>query len=396
MYLLDKKAEDLLSKIAFAQQKISEIKSPNTVLTSYIEPLQRWTDSLKNRVEQAKAEFNLFVQTSHFNQSESIQESHQRRLLAAILRDFEDIERRIRLGLDTFLPLIPIWNNQKNDKGTKQHHKLLMRFVSDMTELSHIDGQIMAIIGEGYACLPIEWEQRKHVIFGTYSEVTDLPKYVLLAHEIGHVFLHRNEYEISSNVIPQVLRKLSQNRPATINQNSFEQARYIWAQHWIPEFVSDCFAVKTLGPAFLRQFMLIALNSQPDLVEVSHPPSNLRMKFMVDILRSLNLSGFDINNYQNLWDSYALTVSTPNSLFIIDEEVVSTAFDCITATIIPTQIEDKWDEILKAKKSLEEGEVPNQDLISSISALAMEENGGDLMQINNEVLKRHSGNSDVS
>ena len=397
MYLLDQKAEDLLSKITFAEQTINELKLPDPVLASYIKPLQIWTASLRNRVEQAKAEFTLFAQSSNFSQSEPLQESHQRRLLAAILRDFEDIERRIRIGLDTFLPLIPIWNNQKDSKETKQHHELLMHFVNDVMQLSHIDGQIMTIIGESYACLPIEWVQtRKHVIFGTYSEIKNLHKSVLLAHEIGHVFYHKNDYEISSNVTPQVLRKLSQNRPPNIDQNNFDYALYVWARHWIPEFVADCFAVKTLGPAFVLQFMLIALDSQPNRVEPTHPPSNLRIKFMVDILQTLNLSDIKVNNYQNLWDSYAHTVSTPNSLFIVDDEVVTTALDCINSTVTLTPIEDKWAEILEARKALEKGTVPNQDLVSIISALAMEENRVDSTLINKELLERHSSNSNVS
>ncbi len=396
MYLLDQKANDLLSKIAFAQQVISEIKAPDEVLQSYTEPLESWTTILSSRVEQAKAEFALFTQAAHFSQSGSVQESHERRLLAAILRDYEDIERRLRIGLDTFLPLIPVWNNQKQSQETKFHHELLKRFVSDVMQLGHVDGRIMTIVGESYACLPIEWEDRKHVIFGTYSEIRNLHKAVLLAHEIGHVFYHKNEREISSGITPRVLRELHQSMPPNLDQSVFDQASFIWAQHWIPEFVADCFAVRTLGPAFLLQFMLIALNSQPNRIETTHPPSNLRVKFMTDTLQSLNLPNIDINSYQTLWDSYAHTVSTPNSVFVVDDQVTKTAYDHINASIIPTCIDQKWPEILEAKKAIETGTVPNQDLVSTISALAMDESGIDLTAINQELLKRYSGNSNIS
>jgi hypothetical protein len=396
MYLLDQKANDLLSKITFAQQVISEVKAPDEVLLSYTEPLQRWTDSLRSRVQQAKAEFALFTQAAHFSQSGSIQETHERRLLAAILRDYEDIDRRLRIGLDTFLPLIPVWNNQKQSQETRFHHELLKQFVSDVLRLGHVDGHIMTIVGESYACLPIEWEERKHVIFGTYSEIKNLHKSVLLAHEIGHVFYHKNEREISSDITPKVLRELSQRMPPNLDQSVFDQASFIWAQHWIPEFVADCFAVRTLGPAFLLQFMLIALNSQPNRIETTHPPSNLRVKFMADTLQSLNLPNIDINSYRALWDSYAHTVSTPNSVFVIDDQVTQTAYDCINSTVIPTCIDQEWPEILEARKAIGKGMVPNQDLIPTISALAMDESDIDLTVINQELLKRYSSNSNVS
>ena len=216
----------------------------------------------------------------------------------------------------------------------------------------------------------------------------------VLAHEIGHVFYHKNEREISSDITPRVLRELSQSIPPNSDQNVFDQASFIWAQHWIPEFVADCFAVKTLGPAFLLQFMLIALNSQPNRIETTHPPSNLRIKFMTDTLQSLNLPNIDINSYQAIWDSYANTVSAPNSIFVVDDQVIKTAYDCVNSTIIPTCIDEKWGEILDARKAIEKGAVPNQDLVPTICALAMDESGIDLTT-NQELLKRYSSNSFV-
>ena len=141
--------------------------------------------------------------------------------------------------------------------------------------------------------------------------------------------------------------------------------------------------------------MLIALNSQPNRIETTHPPSNLRIKFMTDTLQSLNLPNIDINNYQALWDSYANTVSAPNSIFVVDDQVTKTAYDCVNSTIIPTRIDEKWAEILDARKAFEKGEVPNQDLVPTICALAMDESGIDLTTINQELLKRYSSNSNV-
>jgi hypothetical protein len=80
---------------------------------------------------------------------------------------------------------------------------------------------------------------------------------------------------------------------------------------------------------------------------------------------------------------------------MVDDEVTKTAFDCINSTIIPTCIDVKWAKILEAKKAIEKGAVPNQDLVSTISALAMEDSGVNLTEINKELLKRYSSNSNV-
>ncbi|MDR2720566.1 MAG: hypothetical protein LBC03_07180 [Nitrososphaerota archaeon] len=383
----------------FAKQIIKGIETPDEILSSYTEPLQNWLSLLCTRVEQAEADFAQFVQVSHFNQSVPLKENSHRGLLAAILRDYEDIENRIAIELDTFLPLISVWNNQKRSSETRLHHDLLKTFVSDVLKLGNINGYIMTIVGEGYACLPIKWDERKHVIFGTYSEMKNLQKSVLLAHEIGHVFYHKNENEIASNITSKVLRQLIESMPLNVDQTVFERARYIWAQHWIPEFVSDCFAVRLMGPAFLLQFMLLAINSQPNSINSTHPPSNLRVKFMVDTLQSLNLSNSNIGHYQALWDSYAHSVSVPNSVFLVDEEVTKTAFDSINSVMLPTCVDEKWVEILEAKKTIEANMVPTADLVSNICALAMveEHNKGDvdLAMISQALLKRYAHDSNV-
>jgi hypothetical protein len=396
MFLLDQKASDVETRIAFAKETISRINSPDDVLSTYLEPLVRWLDVLANSVRQAKANFQDFVRDSSFAQEGFLREEPYRGLLTAILRDFEDIETSLYLNLDTFLPLIIVWKSEKNNADTKRDHKLLMRFISDLLQLCHISESMMGIIGEDYACLPLEWAPvRKHVVFGTYSEIQNLRKWVLLAHELGHVHYHQISERINSSVTPQVIRILNQNRPTNFDPRDFESAIYAWTQHWIPEFVSDCYAVKTFGPAFITQFMVIALDSQPNHVEPTHPPPNLRLRFMMTLLDDLHLSDVDVDTYRRTWQSYAHTVSRPSSLFIVNEEVVAAALSGVDSVVTEKPIKDKWPDILEARKAISEGAVPQQDLISTISALAISEPNYDNPSLYGELLKRYSSNSYV-
>jgi hypothetical protein len=396
MFLLDQKASDVETRIAFAKQTISRISSPDDVLSTYLEPLVCWLDVLGNSVRQAKANFQDFVRDSSFAQEGYLREEPYRGLLSAILRDFEDIETSLYLNLETFLPLIIVWKSERNDTDTKQDHRLLMRFISDLLRMCHISESMMGIIGEDYACLPLEWAPvRKHVIFGTYSEIQNLRKWVLLAHELGHVHYHQISDRINSSVTPHVIRILNENRPPNFDQRDFEAVIFAWTRHWIPEFVSDCYAVKTLGPAFISQFMVIALDSQPNHVEPTHPPPNLRLKFMMSVLDELNLSDVDVDLYRRIWQSYAHTVSRPSSLFIVNEEVVAAALSGVESIVTERPIEKKWPDIVEARKAISEGAIPQQDLVSTISALAISEPGYDNSSLYGELLKRCSSNSYV-
>jgi hypothetical protein len=394
MFFLDQKANDIISKIEFAKEAIRKVKSPDSVLQTYIEPLASWLDILRNRVEQAKVNFAEFVRDASFAQDGYLRDETQRRLLAVILRDFEDIERRLYLSVDTFLPLILVWNSQKSRRETKRQHKLLMHFIADLLHFCHISESMMGIIGEDYACLPLEWAQtRRHVVFGTYSEIQNLRKWVLLAHELGHAYYYQNEARINSNVTPEVIRRLNENRPTNLDQREFESTIYTWAQHWIPEFVSDCFAAKTLGPAFIGQFMVTVLDSQPNHVEMTHPPPNLRVMFMMNILDTLNLSDIDISSYRNIWQSYAHSVSRPSSLFIVHEDVVTTALRGIDSIVTEKPIENKWADILETKKAISRGLIPDHDLVSTISALAISEPNLNYSPLYKALLKRYASNS---
>jgi hypothetical protein len=397
MSLLNKKANDIFSKIAFAKERIEKIRLPDSILETYIEPLTSWLDTLRERAERAKNDFEQFVCSTDFAEEQYLREEPQRRLLADILRDFEDIERRLYIGVDTFLPLIVVWRSQRKEKEIKQQHGLLACFLADLLELSHISEPMMVIMGETYECLPIEWGQTiKHVVFGPYSEIQNLRKWVILAHELGHAYFDLNAERFSSALFAQVIRKLIEVRPINVEQIELESTIYAWTRNWIPELVSDSFAVKTLGPAFVTQFMVTVLDSQPNRLEFTHPPPGLRVRCMLNTLESLNLSDINVSSYRNIWQSYCFTTSRPSSLYIVHEEVVRTAMDGIDSIVQEKPIENKWSDILNAKKALSHGSVPAQDVLSVVSALAIAEPSVQADQIYKALLERHSSNPNAS
>jgi hypothetical protein len=193
-----------------------------------------------------------------------------------------------------------------------------------------------------------------------------------------------------------VIRKLIEVRPINVEQIELESTIYAWTRNWIPELVSDSFAVKTLGPAFVTQFMVTVLDSQPNRLEFTHPPPGLRVRCMLNTLESLNLSDINVSSYRNIWQSYCFTTSRPSSLYIVHEEVVRTAMDGIDSIVQEKPIENKWSDILNAKKALSHGSVPAQDVLSVVSALAIAEPSVQADQIYKALLERHSSNPNAS
>ncbi len=396
MSLLNQKANDIFSKIAFAKERLQRIRSPDRILETYIEPLVRWLETLRQRAERAKNDFEEFVQDADFVEEQYLREEPQRRLLVDILRNFEDIERRLYIGVDTFMPLILVWRSQRKEKETRKQHGLLGDFLSELSLLSGISEPMMVVMGEAYECLPVEWgETVKHVVFSPYSEIQNLHKWVILAHELGHAYFDLNAERFSSGLFTQVVRKLVEVRPINVDQRELESTIYAWTRNWIPELASDCFAVKTLGPSFVNQFVVTVLDSQPNRIRSTHPPPGLRVRCMLDTLESLNLAGADVDSYRNKWQSYCFTTSRPSSLYIVHEDVVRTVVEGIDSIVQEKPIENKWPDIVDADKALSLGSVPDQDLLSIVSALAIGEPSKHVFQIYKTLLERHSCNSNV-
>jgi len=395
MLLVNQKASDLFSKINFTREEIAKIKSPDEVLSNYLEDLKTWLDQLENQVMKNQEEFKRFVTTTNFMEKDYLKDEPQRKLLADILRACREVERHFYLGVDAFLPLISVWSHQRSDEDTRRQHKLLVSFIQDLLKLSNIPEVTMAILGETHACLPLYWgKTTRHIVFATLSEIKNLRRWGLLAHEMGHAFYDLHFEEFYSDVIPQVIRKLAETKPINIEQSEFEATIYIWATKWIPELVADCFAVKNMGPSFLRQFMLIALDSEPDRVEPSHPPTNLRVKFMIDVLESLELFDVKVESYRNIWGAYSCSISRPSSRYILNEEVVNEALNRINFIVRDSPVKNKWNEIFEARELLSQGMMPNKDLISIVSAAALVDPTIDLYPIYETLLERYASNHD--
>lgn len=396
MLLIDQKADVLLSKISFAEKRIKELDSLDKISETYIEGLTNRLNALKDQIITAQSEFREFIEETSFVESDHLRATPQRELLKDVLRTYEEIEQSFYLGVDTFLPLIPIWIHQRNDKNTKRQHGLLVDFVQRLVKLSAIPEDIMTIIGEAYECLPLYWgNATKHVIFITYSEIESLRRWVLLTHEVGHAFYDLHFQDFNSSVIPQVMRKLFERRPLNITQREYESIVYIWTRKWIPELVSDCFSVKTLGPPYAIQFMLMVLDSEPDRIDISHPPDNLRINFMMDLLESMALPDFYVDFHRGVWNSYSRSITRPSSQYILDEEVVETALSGIDAVVRDVPVRSKWTEILSAREALSGGNVPEEDLVPIIAATALLDSTFNLDQIYERLLERHASSRDA-
>jgi len=394
MFLVNQKSAVLSSKIAFAEKRLGTISFPDNTLEAYIKDLADWLNELKDNVRIAQNEFREFLERTNFSEDAYLQTEPQRRLLEDLLRTYEGIETSFYLGVDAFLPLIPVWINQRRDETTKREHKLLIDFIQELLQLLGIPREMMAIFGESHACLPLSWRNlMRYVVFATYSEIENLRRWVILTHEIGHIFYDLHSEEFKSSVIPQVMRKLVETKPPNIGQRELEDIIYIWTDKWIPELACDCFSVKTIGPPYAVQFMVMALNSKPDYPYESHPPMTLRVDFMMDILESLALPEFDVAFHRDVWNSYSRSVTQPSSRYILHEEVTKAALSGINEIVGAASVERGWNDVLATRQDLSNGKVPDKNLVSIVSAMALLEPTINLEQVYRFLLERHAPSS---
>jgi hypothetical protein len=148
------------------------------------------------------------------------------------------------------------------------------------------------------------------VIFVPLGESEFLLHLPDLFHEIGHAVISKREdnlklkelnekYKEIINIITKHYQKLITEK---IRESGPEEIKLIiqhvhqqWKNYWIDEFLSDLFALYTLGPAFARAHLHLVTKRSKDIFAFSailpqtHPSDDSRMKML---LIGLNIIGF--------------------------------------------------------------------------------------------------------
>jgi len=281
------------------------------------------------------------------------------------------------MKMEQILSQMSIWESQR--KGTSilsNKHKALEKFGNEMCNVMKITTPVISNFGTEFRSIPCE-----SFTFHLAGYITNLPETIanqidgwpILAHELGHVYHHENYAQIKENInnpLELQIRKLG------IPKEDADEMIDIWNGHWIPELVSDVIATLILGPAYVEKVVVDAFGMAPTEFSPppdSHPPWKIRVDLILEVIRKLNLTDYEIHEKMFLWKEYkeifAEKIDPKVLNLFINGQTVQKASDLITSSIQIAPIKNIWENVLAIKNG---SSIENHSMLDLISMYFLE------------------------
>ncbi len=219
-------------------------------------------------------------------------------ILTSLLRNIRTIEEDIKLSIEYASRYTHLWSAQRCDTVFRYPHIALDHFITGTLSLLGIDSNefTIPVFFDEPGCSPnlylpdLAGNKCCHAIWLPSTARKTLCSWVLLSHEVGHIYYDHMKgkiglaYQPIEDSIGNLIRTMDADKGAGLKAK-MEDA---W-ENWLPELFSDFVAVKCMGLAYIQESMTHWFDHELysfDL-ELTHPPNGYRLEFMIKTLESI-------------------------------------------------------------------------------------------------------------
>ncbi|MDL1957588.1 MAG: hypothetical protein LWW95_11190 [Candidatus Desulfofervidus auxilii] len=228
-------------------------------------------------------------------------------------------------------------------KVSRRYLSLADEYIDLMSKEMGFPKNLLFILtpGNSYATIPI-LEEKISVIMLPFTNLTKPWKWVLLSHELGHIYFRYSRKNIIMKTLPIIEEKL---RESIYEKEGIKNYIKLWSRYWLEEIVSDIIATGLCGPAFLKMLILEAIEHDPTHVHASHPPLDIRALAQIEYMCLVKAPNKLIQTMKNAWKKFRSGVKEASSLpEYMNEELVKRILPPL-ADIIPRPfIVSNWDK----------------------------------------------------
>jgi len=150
-----------------------------------------------------------------------------------------------------------------------------------------------------YASLPIP-NVKVFIIILPLTNLAKPWKWVLLSHELGHLYYQLHRDEILTTALPAIEEELRD----SIRDKEIRIYMDLWCKYWLQEIVSDIVAVGLCGPAYLKMLVMEATEPKPARVYASHPPLDARARAQIKYLQLIGAPEELTRTIERVWKEY--------------------------------------------------------------------------------------------
>lgn len=255
---------------------------------------------------------------------------------------------------------------QWRDPDLKFSNSVIDQYLKELCKMSQLNqNEIIHIISHSYSCLPLGEIPFYPVFIPAYD--LESPNYWgILAHELGHIYYETRKEQIQRNLLPQINQIVRKEVSKLVSDAeaypTSRDAAFTWIRWWTPEYFSDCFATRILGPAYLALSNIELFIESTEEIETfppSHPPTRTRISFCLETLRKLNLDEMQsyIEHLEHEFKEIAMLPTTETEIsrkleIFTHPNILSQCFRLIEEAVDVFSIRELWPEVLSALEKL--------------------------------------------
>jgi len=287
-------------------------------------------------------------------------------LYTRILFELRSIKHVIYL-LHTIYGLVTLREKVKK-KVSQKYLSLANKYIDLMSKELDFPKNLLLILtpGNSYATLPI-LEEEIGVIMLPLTNLTKPWKWVLLSHELGHIYFRYSRKNILMKTLPIIEEKL---RESMHEKEDIKNYIELWSRYWLKEIVSDIIATGLCGPAYFKMLILEAIEHEPTHVYTSHPPLDIRALAQIEYTYLAKAPNKLMQIMKNVWGKFRISIKETSPLpEYINEELVKRILPPLVDIIPRPFIVSNWDEFEKIMYDLPK--IKDEDIRFVIPAMAL-------------------------
>jgi len=280
MSLIEKKISRLQSKISLLKSLLKDPNIPKSIQTG----IQNVLDEVENEIQESKTIYTL-TQTL----------PAKGWILRWIANGLSILDARL-FRLNAAYTCLKSYSYQRGDPDLEISNSIIDQYMEELCKLSQLNrDEIIHMVSHSYSCLPLGEIPFYPVFLPAYDLA--YPNYWgILAHELGHIYYDTRKEQIQRNLLPQINQIVREGVSKLVSDVEAypisRDAAFTWIRWWTPEYFSDCFATRVLGPAYLALSnveLFIETTEDTEIFPPSHPPTRTRISLCLETLRKLQL-----------------------------------------------------------------------------------------------------------
>jgi len=349
MSLIEKKISRLESKLSFLKSLLRDLDIPKSIQTG----IQNALHEIEKEIIELKTIYTLTrtLTTKGW-------------ILRWLANGLSILDARL-FRLNAAYTFLKSHSYQRQDPDLKFSNSIIDQYLEELCKLSQLNqNEIIHMVSHSYSCLPLG-EIPFYPVFLPAYDLASPNYWGILAHELGHIYYDTRKEQMQRNLLPQINQIVREGVSKLVSDAeaypTSRDAAFTWIRWWTPEYFSDCFAIRVLGPAYLAlsNIELFIESTETETFPPSHPPTSTRISFCLETLRKLNLD--EIQPYiEHLEDEFKEIAKLPPIETEISRKleifthpnILPQCFRLIEEAVDVFSIRELWPEVLATLEKL--------------------------------------------